>query len=224
MTDAFKTGTRISMKTIGLMSTLTLMAGAAHAEDFKPLHKGSFVINTRISTVAPVERGNILTTAGVDTGLDVKVNDDTVPTLGFTYFLTDHVAVEAILGTSKHTIKAVGPATDVAVHDTWVLPPVVAVQYHFNPAGKVNPYVGAGLNAMIFYSGKDKNGFTVKLDNGIGYAAQAGVDIALKGPWTLNLDAKKVWFNTDAKINGGALKSEVDLDPTVLSIGFGYRF
>ena len=53
---------------------------------------------------------------------------------------------------------------------------------------------------------------------------QAGADVQLTGPWGLNLDVKKVWFNTDASINGGALQSDVDLDPWVVSIGLTRRF
>jgi outer membrane protein len=48
--------------------------------------------------------------------------------------------------------------------------------------------------------------------------------VALQGNWSLNADVKKVWFETDAKINGGALKSKVKLDPVVASVGFGYKF
>jgi len=215
------------MKTIYILGASLLalgLASTASAQDFKPKAKGQFIVATRLTTVAPDESGDIKTSAGVDSGLDVKVNDDTVPTLGFTYFFTDHVAVEGILGTSKHEVRAVGGTTDVKVHSTWVLPPVVTVQYHFNPKGRVSPYVGAGVNAMIFYNDKDYNGFKVKLDDGLGYALQGGVDIALKGNWSINADVKKVWFNTDAKINDGALKSKVDLDPVVASVGLAYRF
>ena len=55
-------------------------------------------------------------------------------------------------------------------------------------------------------------------------ALQAGVDVALQGPWSANLDVKKMFFETDASINGGALKSKVKLDPWVVSAGFGYKF
>jgi len=213
-------------KVVALMGTLgTLaLAGAVHAQDFTPEKAGTFVLTTRVTTVAPAEKGEILTAAGVDSGLHVSVTNDTVPTLGFTYFLTDNVAVEGILGTSQHKISAVGPSTNVEVHDTWVLPPVVTLQYHFNPKGKVSPYVGAGINLMDWYSGKDKNGFTVSLKNGAGTALQAGVDIALQGHWALNIDYKKVYYKTDAKINGGALTSNVKLDPAVVSLGVAYRF
>ena len=88
----------------------------------------------------------------------------------------------------------------------------------------LSPYVGAGVNAMLFYGGEDQNGFKVDIDNGFGGALQAGVDIALQGPWSLNLDAKKVFFDTEASINGGALKSDVTLDPWVISVGVARRF
>ncbi|ADU11790.1 OmpW/AlkL family protein [Asticcacaulis excentricus] len=208
---------------LGLALAMGLTTTAS-AQDFKPKAKGQFIVTSRVTSVAPDETGDIRTAAGADSGLDVKVGDDTIPSLGFTYFLTDNIAVEAILGTSRHEVRAVGGNTNVQVHSTWVLPPVIAAQYHFNPKGRVSPYVGAGVNGMIFYNSKDYNGFKVELDNGLGYALQGGVDIALKGNWSLNADVKKVWFSTDAKINNGALKSEVDLNPVVASVGLAYRF
>jgi len=200
------------------------VAGTAQAQDFQPKEQGLLMLNVRVSGVLTDASDPITTAAGADTGLRAKVGDDLMPTIGLTYFLTDHVAVEAIAGTTKHTVKAEGPATDVTVHESWVLPPVVSLQYHFAPQAKVSPYVGAGLNYMIFYGGKDKNGFDVDIDNGFGYALQAGVDVAVQGPWSANIDVKKVFFDTDASINGGALKSKVKLDPWVVSAGLGYKF
>ena len=113
----------------------------------------------------------------------------------------------------------------MAVRDTWVLPPVVTVQYHFAPAAKVDPYLGAGLNYMLFYGGTNKAGFTgVKTPDGFGYALQAGGNVALHGPWLLNVDVKKVYFETKASVDNGALQSDVHLDPWVLSLGVGRKF
>lgn len=211
--------------TLALAAVLALgAAGAAQAQEFEPKQQGTFMVNTRLTVVAPDEDAPILTAAGADSGLDAAVDEDWKPTLGLTYFLTDHVAAELILGTTNHEIRAQGGATDVAVHETWVLPPTLSVQYHFAPTQRVSPYVGAGINYMLFYSGEDKNGFTVDLDDGFGYALQAGVDIALHDKWSLNADVKKIFFETDASINGGALKSNVELDPWVVSVGFGYKF
>lgn len=186
--------------------------------------KGDFIVAGRVTDIFSQADNAITTAVGADTGLKVDVGDSIMPTLGFTYFLTDHLAVEAILGTTKHDIRAQGGGTDALVHQTWVLPPVVTLQYRPLSSGRVSPYVGAGVNYMLFYSGKDKNGFNVDLDNGFGYALQAGADIGIQGPWSLNVDVKKVWFNTDANINDGALKSDVDLDPWVVSVGVGRKF
>ncbi|PIB93238.1 OmpW family protein [Caulobacter sp. FWC2] len=215
--------------TTKLFLALTVAAGlsaapAFAAEPVTPKAKGDIVLNVRLTDVAPNAGDPILTAAGAATGLKADVNDDIKPTIGLSYFLTDKLAVEVIAGTTQHTVKAVGPGTDVEVHKTWVLPPVVSLQYHPLPGARFSPYVGAGLNYMLFYSSKDKNGFTVDLDNGFGYALQAGADIPINASYNLNLDIKKVWFDTDAKINGGALKSKVKLDPLVVSVGFGRRF
>lgn len=212
---------------LALSASCLLMAGAAQAQSadaWQPPRAGDWIVTGRITSVAPTTDDIITNAAGVDSGLRVDVSDDLMPTLGFTYFFTDHIAVEAILGTTRHEIRAQGGMTDVAVHETWVLPPVVTVQYRPLTEGRFSPYVGAGVNGMVFYGGDDKNGFTVDLDNGLGYAVQAGADIGIQGPWSLNVDVKKVWFNTEAEVNGGALKSDVDLDPWVVSIGIGRTF
>lgn len=207
-----------------LATAIAACAGGAQAQDYQPKAKGGIVLNVRVTDVMPTGSDPITTTAGAATGLRAKVNDDVMPTIGITYFLTDHLAVEAIAGTTQHTVRAKGPATDIKLKDTWVLPPVVTLQYHFAPDARVSPYVGAGLNYMLFYGGSNKNGFNLNIDDGFGAALQAGVDIATKDRWTVNVDAKKVFFETDAVDRSKGLKTKVTLNPWVLSAGLGYRF
>lgn len=197
---------------------------AQSSPDWSAPRAGDWLVAGRVSNVSSSTDAAVTTAGGAASGLHVDVGDSTMPTLGFTYFITDHWAVEGILGTTKHEIRAQGGATDIAVHETWVLPPVVTLQYRPLTSGKFSPYVGAGVNAMIFYGGDDRNGFKVDLEDSLGLAAQAGADIGLTGPWSLNLDVKKVWVSTDASINAGALKSDVDLDPWVVSIGVARKF
>ena len=212
------------------VAVMTLATGAASGamaqsvNDWQVARKGDWIVTGRITEVSSGADDSIFTGGGVDTGLNVEVGHDVMPTLGFTYFLTDNISVEAILGATQHQIRARGGGTDVAVHETWVLPPVVTLQYRPMPEARVSPYVGAGINYMLFFDGEDQNGFTVDLEDGFGYALQAGADVALTGPWTLNLDVKKVWFETEATVNGGALTSDVNLDPWVVSVGFGRKF
>ena len=200
------------------------VAGAAQAEAFQPKAKGQIVLDVRVTDVAPVGSDPIYTLADANTGLRAKVKYDVMPTIGLSYFLSDNLALDLTLGTTKHKIKAEGPGVDLRVKDTWVLPPTLTLQYHFAPQSRVSPYVGAGVNYMLFYSGSDKNGFNLKVDDGFGAALQAGVDIATKGRWTVNLDAKKIFFHTDARDAVNGIKTKVTLDPWVLSAGVGYRF
>lgn len=229
-TASWKNEMKRNMTLAAAVAVMTLATGAATgasaqtANDWQVARKGDWIVTGRITDVSSGSDDSIFTSAGVDTGLNVDVGNSTMPTLGFTYFLTDNISVEAILGATQHEIRAQGGATDVAVHETWVLPPVVTLQYRPMPEARVSPYVGAGLNYMLFFEGQDRNGFTVDLEDGFGYALQAGADVAITGPWTLNVDVKKVWFDTTATINGGALTSDVNLDPLVVSVGFGRKF
>jgi outer membrane protein len=196
----------------------------AHADDAAPLGKGTLLITGRVSDVFSDANNAITLPGGSPTGLHVKVGSSVMPTLGITYFLTDHISAEAILGVTDHRIKAEGTGVDVAVHDTWVLPPVITLQYRPLTKGPISPYVGAGVNAMVFFSGSDKNGFKVHLTDAVGWALQAGVDAPVAGKWTLNADVKKVFVETKANIDNGTYYSKVHLDPWIVSLGVGRRF
>lgn len=199
-------------------------AGAAQAQSFQPKAAGHVMLNVRASVVAPAADDALTTLDGAATSLKAKVSDDVMPTVGVSYFFTDNLAVEVIAGTTRHTIKAVGGATSVTVKETWVLPPVVSLQYHFAPQARFSPYVGAGVNYMVFYGGKNRNGFQLDVKDGWGPALQAGGDYALSGPWSANLDVKKVFFDTRATDRVNGLTSKVRLDPWVVPAGVGYRF
>lgn len=205
-------------------AALAAVAGAARAEDFTPKAKGVWMLNLRVSGALPTANSAIDTRAGAATGLKVNVTDSVMPTLGLSYFVTDSIAVEAIAGATKHTVKAQGTGVDVAVKDTWLLPPTVTVQYHIHPKDRLSGYLGAGAGYMVFFSGKDRNGYNVHLTDGFGPVVQGGLDLALTGRWSANLDVKKVFFRPTANINGGALTSKVFLDPLIVSVGAGYKF
>ena len=173
-TASWKNEMKRNMTLAAAVAVMTLATGAATgasaqtANDWQVARKGDWIVTGRITDVSSGSDDSIFTSAGVDTGLNVDVGNSTMPTLGFTYFLTDNLSVEAILGATQHEIRAQGGATDVAVHETWVLPPVVTLQYRPMPEARVSPYVGAGLNYMLFFEGQDRNGFTVDLEDGFG--------------------------------------------------------
>ncbi len=193
-------------------------------EAFKTKSAGDFVIRARGIGVIPDESGDIKAAAtGADTGLDTKLGNDYVPELDFSYFLTDNIAFELIAATTKHKVDTTG----VNMGSIWLLPPTLTVQYHFLPKSQISPYIGAGLNYTLFYNAKKGDLASVKYENSLGYALQAGVDIAVSGPWSVNFDVKKLWLDTDVKgtlANGTQVKADVDINPWIFGIGVGYRF
>lgn len=199
-----------------LAITLFISGLSAHAADNGPLSASRFQVRLRAIDVVPDEKSS------VNIGGKVDVGNDIVPEVDLTYFFTDNIAVEAIAATSKHKLKYNG-ATPLG--DAWALPPTVTLQYHFTPKEKFSPYVGAGINYTMMYNEKAAPGFNhLKIDNGFGPALQAGFDYWIDNHWGINMDVKKIWTNVDAKLNDGAIRADVDLDPWVIGTGVSYKF
>ena len=188
--------------------------------------QGDWMFRLRALHVAPDEGATISPIGG-----SVDIGTSVVPELDITYFFTDRIAVELILGVTPHDVSAVNTSLgDVDLGDVWLLPPTLTLQYHFNPDGQVRPYVGAGVNFTHFFNADLPSGSpltSISYDNSIGFALQAGVDYALNERWFLNFDVKKVWINTDVTVDAGGLgivTADVDINPWIIGIGFGWRY
>jgi outer membrane protein len=200
-------------------TALTVPASAADA-GFKTKEAGDILIRARGLWVAPDESASVTPLGG-----DVSVGNDVVPEVDFSYFVTDNIALELIAATTRHKVSHTPTGIDLG--KVSLLPPTLTVQYHPLPKAQLSPYVGAGLNYTFFYNEDAASGSpvtSVHYDNHIGYALQAGVDYAIGGNWSVNLDVKKIFLKTDVSLNGGAIKADVDLDPWIVGVGVGYRF
>jgi len=152
---------------------------------------------------------------------DVSINNKWLPEVDFTYFFTPNIAAELILTyPQKQDVSSTAHGGKIGTLKH--LPPVLSVQYHFIPEGKVRPYVGAGINYTRFSSVDLPSGFTVD-KNSFGPAFQAGVDIELTKGIFLNFDVKKTYIRTDLKSNGASLGT-IKVDPVLWGVGVGYRF
>lgn len=214
-------------------SALIALSATASAQEFKGKSAGDIIVRARALAVIPDEKGNVLTDSGVDTGLDVRVDNDYIPEVDFSYFITDNIALELIAGTSRHAVKADGrllggASTEVDVGKVRLLPPTLTVQYHPLPKSHVSPYFGAGINYTLFFNEEAAGGTitSFKMDNSFGPALQAGVDVFVTDNILINFDVKKIWINSDWKGQSalGPLKSDVDINPWVVGVGVGYRF
>ncbi|XRE44789.1 Outer membrane protein W precursor [Tenacibaculum discolor] len=172
-------------------------------------------------SVLPNESATIGTIGG-----DVEIGKSFIPELDFTYYFTENIAAELILGTANHDVKAVNTAIgNVNLGDVWLLPPTLTLQYHFN-ISDFKPYVGAGVNYTIFYNADPGAVVDVDYENGFGYALQLGFDYDLDDTWFLNVDAKYIGLSTDVSVNAGVatVPAEVDINPLLIGFGVGMRF
>ena len=152
---------------------------------------------------------------------DVSINNKWLPEVDISYFITPNIAAELILTYPQKqdvSSSAHGGKIGTLKH----LPPVLSLQYHFIPEGKVRPYVGAGINYTRFSSVDLPAGFTIE-KNSFGPSFQAGVDIEVSKGIFLNFDIKKTYIRTDLSSNGTNLGT-IKVDPVLIGIGIGYRF
>ncbi|HEY8880074.1 MAG TPA: OmpW family outer membrane protein [Roseateles sp.] len=159
------------------------------------------------------------------TGLGLSINNKTFPEVDFSWFFAPNLAAELILTyPQKQTIYSNGSAIGSLKH----LPPTLTLQYHFNPTGTVRPYVGAGLNYTHFSSVKFAPAVQTALNpsikhNSFGAAWQIGADVELSKGTYLNFDLKKVGLGTTVYANG-ASAGKFKVNPTLASVGLGWRF
>jgi len=219
---------------LAAVAAVIAMPTAAQAEDADGLQAGDKLFRVRAIWVTPQESSSSIMSAFP--GEKVKVSDSVMPEIDFTYMATDHLGFELIAATTKH--KASGKTGTTGsigkLASTWVLPPTLTAQYHFNPAGKVRPYVGVGVNYTIFYSENASDGLEaavgptkVSMSSSFGPAVQAGVDVAVGKNTFVNLDVKWIDMDTTAKLRTTAIgtqKVKVHIDPLIVGAGFGWRF
>jgi outer membrane protein len=154
----------------------------------------------------------------------VNVDDGKMLTFNLTRMLTEHWGVEVLAALPfKHDINLNGGGK---VADVKHLPPTFSMQYHFAPEAKIRPYLGAGLNATIFFSEHTTGalaGQKLSLGTSLGPAAQVGLDFDITDTWFLNADVRWLDIDTKAKLGGTSL-GDVAIDPITFGLSVGRQF
>lgn len=199
---------------LSMLATLVLAAPIAQAAE-----AGDWQVKIGTHVVDPKSDNGKL----VDGTLKTNVESNVRPTVGLEYYFTPNLGLEVLAALPfKHDVKLNGAKAAEVKH----LPPTVSLQWHFNPQGKLNPFVGLGLNYTRFFSIDEQGpleGARLDLDDSWGLAAHVGLEIALKDRWSMIVDARWADIDTTAKVNGVKVGT-VNIDPLVYGVAFGYRF
>ncbi|OHV85107.1 hypothetical protein LCM4573_03395 [Rhizobium sp. LCM 4573] len=207
----------------GAMAADLTRAPAAPVAEYMPTERSPWQIRVRGLGVITEDKGSV---NGVP-GSDLSYSNTVTPELDISYFFTDNIAAELVLGTTYANIREDG-AVGVPVGRAWILPPTLTLQYHFTDFGAFKPYVGAGINYTFFYNESEKPGFrNLDVRNHVGAALQVGFDYMLDEHWGLNFDVKKIFLKTDWKADHdtlGPLSGKAKVDPWLIGAGVTYRF
>ena len=234
---------------------LAVALAAVFAPSLAMAEAGDIVVRLRATNINPSESSSL----GRDTdrayvpgialavygnaNAKLQVDSNTIPEIDFSYYITKNIAAELILAVgTRHDVSVSGSRTGLLSRSSLgsvnLLPPTLTLQWHFMPDETLDPYVGAGVtyvramdNSLDARLGALK--LPIRIDQNMwGPAIQAGFDVNLKDRWLVNFDVKKIWFNTDVKLNAAAAGlpagyhkvDSLDIDPWVISVGVGKKF
>ena len=192
-----------------------LLAWGAQASSFQ---KGDILLRGRIVAVVPDTTGTIVPIGGTP-----HVSPAVIPEIDLSYYLTDNISVEGIIGIIPHKAKAKG--TSLGDRDAgWIyaFAPTLILQYHKEISEGIIPYLGMGMAYIKYF--EDDKADQIQYEDDFGAIIQAGIDIKVSEKWYANVDVKHVWADTVAKLNKGAATANVEFNPTIYGVGMGYKF
>lgn len=139
--------------------------------------------------------------------------------LDVSYFLNKNVAVEVVWLPSQTTSVTSGTTRKGSFAQS---PHALVLQYHLTDWARVQPYLGAGLNNTL-YSSANFTGAEAVDRSSFGAALQIGANFPVDKNWSINIDMKKLYSQTDIE-QAGVHQGTLKLNPTFTGVGVGYRF
>lgn len=208
--------------TFGLLSVPSQAQAADTADQPK------WFVQAGVSLLSLRDKNELRFAGTVVPNANINTKTHFTPTVTIGRFLAPHIAVAGTIGIPPH-INVDGRDTLAPfgrLAETTYGPTAVLLQYHFNPNGKVQPYIGAGASYMIIFSTKDGSFRDVTIEDDLAPALGAGANVMVGPKLGLFADVKKAFLRTTARgtFNGTPLEADVGLDPWVVTTGATIRF
>jgi outer membrane protein len=169
------------------------------------------------------------TGAGLELGAGGGVEFDAVARF------SELFAAEFTIGVTVQPLTVVGNDICCGGIDggwVWLVPLTAVAQIHIPVYGKWDPYLGLGVAwtfpiDQLSSEIEDEGVQEIEFKGTVGLAAQGGVNYSLNNRWYANLDVRYLGVSLEARVTTGAGKQQpvdIDIEPWVFGIGFGYRF
>ncbi|MGH9457649.1 MAG: OmpW/AlkL family protein [Thermoanaerobaculia bacterium] len=150
-------------------------------------------------------------------------------------FFTNTISVEFAASVMEPdlTLRSTDPELDEGTIGSLEMIPVTAtLQFHFNPDGRLDPYIGGGVAYVLFDQVesdelRDIDIESIDFDDDYGFVANAGLSFDITPTFAVNLDAKYVPVSSPARAVIGGTESdemEFDINPLILAAGLSMQF
>jgi outer membrane protein len=212
--------------TIIMGSVIAAFVQPAMAEDFAP-KKGDLALRAGPGLASFDSSADLQLMGTALPGADVKTDTNYTGTFEVDYFLTRRFSVSLTAGIPPEsqidgsgTLAAVGRLANVRYGLGSLLG-----KAHFG-AGRVQPFVGAGVGYFTAFKIKNVGLADLKVDDSYGPALQIGTDIMLTPKIGVHFSVAKAWMKTDGtgSFLGLPASARITLDPLIVQSGIAFRF
>lgn len=218
------------MKKLGLGAAATvaaLMAGASEAAEAQVLD-GNWYVHAGPAQLALADEATMSLGGAVIPGATYSSDPQTTAVVEIGRQLSDHWAASITVGAPpKADAEAAGSIAGMGLLGSATYGPMaITTHYHFNPEGRFQPYVGAGVSYMHVFNTSDGVMNNLEVDNTFGPVWQVGAEYQVNEVWNMFVDVKQAYLETDARgtIGGAPVMADMVFDPFVVNLGVGYRF
>jgi outer membrane protein len=164
---------------------------------------------------------------GTIAGSKAEFDGSGATTLGLSYYLNDHVAIEGWGAATKFDHRV--STADGKIGTVSSQPYALSAQYHFRDGdAAVRPFVGLGYFQNNI-DDEDQDNLGPYADNHIGMTtpkgpmATVGMDLNFTPHLFGRVDARYMHGGSDIAVDGAKV-GDADLNPVVLGVGVGARF